>query len=68
MPNIDAELADTRGSNAFAGIYFCSGYWLAPLHEESQPFLAFSTPEGVVMPTRTPQGESNSAENFQEKV
>ena len=68
MPNIESELADTRGSKSFAAIDFCSGYWRAPLHEESQPLLAFSTPEGVVMPTRTPQGQRNSAANFQEKV
>lgn len=68
MPNIEAELADTRGSTAFAGIDFCSGYWQAPLHPESQPLFAFSTPDGVVMPTRTTQGGCNSAANFQEKV
>lgn len=68
MPNIEAELADTRGSKAFAGIDFCSGYWQVPLHPDSQPLFAFSTPDGVVMPTRTTQGGCNSAANFQEKV
>jgi len=68
MPNIDAELSDTRGATAFAGIDFCSGYWQAPLHPDSQPLFAFMTPDGVVMPTRTTQGGCNSAANFQEKV
>lgn len=68
MPNIEAELNDTRGSKAFAAIDFCSGYWQAPLHPESQPLFAFMTPDGVVMPTRTTQGGCNSAANFQEKV
>lgn len=68
MPNIKAELADTRGSKAFAGIDFYSGYWQAPLHPDSQPLFAFSTPDGVVMPTRTTQGGCKSAANFQEKV
>lgn len=27
MPNIEAEISDVRGSTAFAGIDFCSGYW-----------------------------------------
>ena len=68
MPNIEAELSDARGAKAFASIDFCSGYWQAPLHEDSQPLFAFMTPDGVVMPTRTTQGGTNSAANFQEKV
>lgn len=68
MPNIEAELADARGSTAFASIDFCSGYWQAPLHPDSQPLFAFLTPHGVVMPTRTTQGGTNSAGNFQEKL
>lgn len=68
MPNIDAELVDARGAKTFAAINFCSGYWQAPLHPESQPLFAFMTPDGVVMPTRTTQGGTNSAANFQEKV
>lgn len=68
MPNIDAELSDARGAAAFAGIDFCSGYWQAPLHPDSQPLFAFMTPDGVVMPTRTTQGGCNSTANFQEKI
>lgn len=68
MPNVEAELPDTRGSKAFPGIDFCSDYWQAPLHPESQPIFAFSTPDGIVMPTRTTQGGCNSAANFQQKV
>lgn len=68
MPNIDAELSDARVATAFAGIDFCSGYWQAPLHPDSQPFFAFMTPDGVVMPIRTTQGGCNSTANFQEKV
>ena len=68
MPNIDADLAETRGATVFAGIDFCSSYWQASLHQESQRLFAFMTPDGVVMPTRTPQGACNSAANFQEKI
>ena len=68
MPNIEAELADARGARAFSSIDFCSGYWQAPLHPDSQPLFSFMTPNGVVMPTRTTQGGTNSAANFQEKV
>ena len=38
------------------------------MHEVSQRIFAFMTPEGVFMPTRTPQGERTSAANFQEKI
>ena len=68
MPNIESELADARDARAFAAIDFCSGYWQAPLHPDSQPLFAFMTPDGVVMPTRTTQGGTNSAANFQEKL
>lgn len=53
MLNIEAELNDTRGSRALAAIDFCSWYWQAPLHLDSQPLFGFMTPNGVVMPTRT---------------
>jgi len=65
MPQIDAVLADVRGSKVFASIDFCSGYWQLPLHPESQHLHAFMTTDGVVQPTRTAQGGCNSAQNFQ---
>lgn len=68
IQNIEAELADTCGSEAFAGTDFRSGYWQAPLNPESQPLFAFSTPDGVVMSTHTTQSSCNSASNLQEKV
>ncbi|MEM1369511.1 MAG: reverse transcriptase family protein, partial [Cyanobacteria bacterium P01_H01_bin.15] len=68
MPNIDAELVDTRKAKRFALIDFCSSFWQAPLDPDSQAFYAFMAANGVVMPTRTPQGGCNSAANFQEKV
>lgn len=68
MANIEAELADFKGSTAFASFDFCSGYWKAPLHPDSQPLFSLMTPNGIVMPTQTTQGGTNSAANFQEKV
>lgn len=66
MKNIEAELLDALGAKDFAVIDFCSGYWKAPLHPDSQPLFAFMTPKGVLMKTRTIQGGRNSAANFQE--
>lgn len=37
--DIEAELADTRDSKAFARIDFYSGYWWTPLDQERQPLL-----------------------------
>ena len=68
MPNIASELSDARCCNTFAAIDFCSEYWQAPLHPESQPLFAFMTLEGVVILIRTTQGKTNSAANFQENV
>ena len=67
IPSIEFELPDIGGSKALTGIDFCSSYWQAPLHPDSQTLIALSTPNGIVMPTRTTQGGCNSAANFQEK-
>lgn len=68
IPNIESDLSDGRGAKSFAVNYFCSGYWQAPHHVESQPLFAFMTPEGLVILTRTTQGVTNAAYNFQVKV
>lgn len=68
MPNIEAELSDARGAKAFAALDFCSGYWQAPHHPDSQPLFEFMTPGSVAMPTRTTQGDTNYSARFQGKV
>lgn len=68
MPDVNIELADTRGATVFANIDYCSSYWQSPLHPDSQALYAFMTRFGVFMPTRTPQGGFHYAANFQEKV
>lgn len=68
MPHLESECADFAGSQCFASIDFCSGYWQLPLDEESQNALSFITHEGIWQPTRTPQGAKNSACNFQSRV
>lgn len=68
MPNTTAKLADTKGSTAYASMDFCSGYWQAALHEDSQALFASITHFALFMPTRTTQGGTDSAANFQEKM
>lgn len=68
LHSIGAELNGTRSSKDFAGIDFCSGYWKAVFHPDSQLFFALSSAEGLVMLTPTTQGGCNSIPNFQEMV
>ena len=68
MPNLESEIGDMRDSTCYASIDFPSGFWQLPLAEQSQPLYGFITDSAVYMPTRTIQGGSNSAQNFQGKV
>ena len=68
MPHVDAEASDFAGSVSYAVIDFCSGYWQLPLHPDSQNYHSFILPTGTYSPTRTIQGATNSASNFQSKV
>lgn len=65
MPHIDAVLLEVRGAEAFAAMYFTSGYWQLPMDPDSQALHAFMSPDGVMQPTRTTQEVCNSAANFQ---
>jgi hypothetical protein len=47
MPNLQDELHDLHGSEVFATLDFCQGYWQIPLHKDSQDWQSFSTPDGV---------------------
>lgn len=47
MPYIKSELQDVAGSTVFAKLYFTSGYWLLPLHEEIKYALSFVSPSGI---------------------
>jgi hypothetical protein len=56
MPNIQDELHDLHGSELFAMLDFCQGYWQIPLHKDSQYYQSFITPDGVYTPTRVLHG------------
>jgi hypothetical protein len=38
MPNLQDGLHEFRGSEVFATLDFCQGYWQIPLHKDSQDF------------------------------
>jgi hypothetical protein len=52
MPNLQDELHDLHGSEIFATLDFCQGYWQIHLHKGSQDCQYFITPDGVYTPTR----------------
>jgi hypothetical protein len=47
MPNLQVELQDLHGSEVFATLDFCQGYWQIPLRKDSQDCQSFITPGGV---------------------
>jgi hypothetical protein len=44
MPNLQGDLHDLHGSEEFATLDFCQGYWQIPLHKDSQDCQSFITP------------------------
>jgi hypothetical protein len=45
MTNLRDELHDLHGSEVFATLDFCQGYWQIPLHRDSQDRQSFITPD-----------------------
>jgi Reverse transcriptase (RNA-dependent DNA polymerase) len=65
MPNLQDELHDLHGSEVFAMLDFCQGYWQIPLHKDSQDCQSFITPDGVFTPTSVLHGTRNATQNMQ---
>jgi hypothetical protein len=65
MPNLQDELHDLDGSEVFATLDFCQGYWQIPLHKDSQDYQSFITPDGVYTSTRVLQRTSNATQHLQ---
>jgi Reverse transcriptase (RNA-dependent DNA polymerase) len=65
MPNLQNELHDFNGSEVFATLDFCQGYWQIPLHKYSQVCQSFITPDGVYTPTRVRHGTRNATRHLQ---
>jgi hypothetical protein len=65
MPNLQNDLHDLRGSEGFAMLNFCQGYWQIPLHKDSQDCQFFITPDGVYTPTRVLHGTRNATQHLQ---
>jgi Reverse transcriptase (RNA-dependent DNA polymerase) len=65
MPNLQDELHDLHGSEVFATLDFCQGYWQIPLHKDSQDCQSFITPDGVYTPTRVLHEKRNARQHLQ---
>jgi hypothetical protein len=65
MPNLQDELHDLNGSEVFATLDFCQGYWQVPLHKNSQDCQSFIMSDGVYTPTRVLHGTRNATQHLQ---
>jgi Reverse transcriptase (RNA-dependent DNA polymerase) len=65
MPNLQNELHNLHGSEVFATLDFCQGYWQIPLHKDSQDCQSFITPDGVYTPSRVLHGTRNATQHLQ---
>jgi Reverse transcriptase (RNA-dependent DNA polymerase) len=65
MPNLQDELHDLHGSEVFATLDFCQGYWQIPLHKDSQDCQSLITPDGVYKPTRVLHTTRNAKQHLQ---
>jgi hypothetical protein len=54
-----------HGSEVFATLDFCQGYWQIPLHKDSQDYQHFITPDEVYTQTRVLHGTRNATQNLQ---
>lgn len=65
MPHLESRLQECEGSQFFAIIDFCHGYWQLELSKSSQEIMSIQTPMGVYSPTRILQGGTDSGNHFQ---
>jgi Reverse transcriptase (RNA-dependent DNA polymerase) len=64
-PNLQDKLHDLHGSEVFATLDFCQGYWQIALQKDSQDCQYFITPDGVYTPKRVLHGTRNATQHLQ---
>ncbi|OWZ05895.1 LOW QUALITY PROTEIN: hypothetical protein PHMEG_00021933 [Phytophthora megakarya] len=67
-PNLAVVTQSVKGAYGFGSFDLYKGFWQLPLSPKSQEFFSFLTEDGVVTPTRVPQGASDSALHFQAQM
>lgn len=65
MPHSDSLTQDCAGSEFYANVDFCNGYWQLGLHKDSEEMMSIQTPLGIYTPTRVLQGGTDSGNHFQ---
>jgi hypothetical protein len=65
MQNLQDELHYLHGSEVFATLDFCQGYWQIPLQKDSQDCQSFITPDEVYTPTHVLHGTRKSTQHLQ---
>jgi hypothetical protein len=64
IPNLQDKLYDLHGSEVFATLDLCEGYWHIPLHKDSQDCQYFIKPDGVYTPTRVIHKTRNATQHL----
>ena len=64
MPNMEEVFVRLQGAKYYSKFDLTKGYWQVPLTEETKPYTAFETPEGLFQFTVTPFGMVNSGATF----
>jgi hypothetical protein len=65
MPKLQDGLHELHGSEVFATLDFCQGYWQIPLRKYSQECQSFIRPNGVYTPTHVQHGTRRDMQHLQ---
>ena len=65
MPDLEVVTQQVKGSKYFMSCDGFKAFWMLPLHPDSRRYFAIVTDRGVWVPTRVPQGATDSAVYFQ---
>ncbi|XP_036342487.1 uncharacterized protein K02A2.6-like [Rhagoletis pomonella] len=68
MPIVEEQLAKLVGNMVFTTLDMTAGYYQIPVKEESKPYTAFLTPEGLFEHNVMPFGLRNAPMVFQEMI
>ncbi len=68
IPNFETIMAEISSATVMSTIDLESGFWQAPVTEDSIPLLTFGTPWGRYQYLRLPFGLSNAPEEFHRRL
>ena len=68
MPYLESIVRHLAKSKFWFSLDAFKGFWLMPLHADSQEVLSFQTHKGVYKPLRALQGHLNASAQFQQRM